>query len=504
MDSCDDAVALLLDTGHLTFAGGDPVRAATRHAARIAHVHCKDVRRAVLASQPQPRLRASSTPCSTACSPCPGDGSVDYPARARADRAREVPRLARRRGGAGPGVAPSAAVRRTSATATCAASRTPRPGDDASDSAAAASSARALAAALLRPFRAFAAAPGYPAPDGRPHGRRDHGRTRSRSGAARAASSTWRSSTRPTQSSRQRGRARPVRATAASDYTVRITVAGLAPATRYYYRLLRRRHPGPLPPDAVRDPHGACGRSAVPARLRFLRPPPARCGAADLPRDHRRGARRLLLARRQHLCRLRLGVGVRRGLPPPARDRLDAAAHALASRSSRSGTTTTSGSTTRTGTNPAREASLAAFQNYWANPSYGLAGLRPASSSSTPTAASISSCWTAATTARPTRMPDGPEKTLLGKRQGEWLREALLGEPRAVQGARLRQRLVVRGRADGRHLGRLPDRAQRALRLHPRQRASRACSCISGDTHFGEVNCDSLVRSTAATTSTTS
>ena len=56
MDSCDDAVSLLLDTGHLTFAGGDPVRAATRHAARIAHVHCKDVRRAVLDREPQSRL----------------------------------------------------------------------------------------------------------------------------------------------------------------------------------------------------------------------------------------------------------------------------------------------------------------------------------------------------------------------------------------------------------------------------------------------------------------
>src|SRR5688572_3247296 len=30
MDSCDDAVSLLLDTGHLSFAGGDPVRAAPR------------------------------------------------------------------------------------------------------------------------------------------------------------------------------------------------------------------------------------------------------------------------------------------------------------------------------------------------------------------------------------------------------------------------------------------------------------------------------------------
>ncbi len=57
MDSCDDdGRALLLDTGHLTFAGGDPVRAATRHAERIAHVHCKDVRRAGAGAEPEPRL----------------------------------------------------------------------------------------------------------------------------------------------------------------------------------------------------------------------------------------------------------------------------------------------------------------------------------------------------------------------------------------------------------------------------------------------------------------
>ena len=48
IDACDDTVSLLLDTGHLTIAGGDPARAALRHAARIAHVHCKDVRRTVL------------------------------------------------------------------------------------------------------------------------------------------------------------------------------------------------------------------------------------------------------------------------------------------------------------------------------------------------------------------------------------------------------------------------------------------------------------------------
>ena len=79
MDSCDDAVSLLLDTGHLTFAGGDPARAAARHAARIAHVHCKDVRSAVLARS----LNRDSSFLDAVLDgvfTVPGDGSVEYPA----------------------------------------------------------------------------------------------------------------------------------------------------------------------------------------------------------------------------------------------------------------------------------------------------------------------------------------------------------------------------------------------------------------------------------------
>lgn len=43
-------VGLLLDAGHLTFAGGDPAAVARRHAGRIVHVHCKDVRKDVMAT----------------------------------------------------------------------------------------------------------------------------------------------------------------------------------------------------------------------------------------------------------------------------------------------------------------------------------------------------------------------------------------------------------------------------------------------------------------------
>ncbi len=79
MDSCDDAVSLLLDTGHLTFAGGDPVRAAARHAARIAHLHCKDVRSAVLARS----LNRDSSFLDAVLDgvfTVPGDGNVDFAA----------------------------------------------------------------------------------------------------------------------------------------------------------------------------------------------------------------------------------------------------------------------------------------------------------------------------------------------------------------------------------------------------------------------------------------
>lgn len=43
------AVKLLLDTGHITWAGGDAVRLAKTYAGRIGHVHAKDVRKEVAA-----------------------------------------------------------------------------------------------------------------------------------------------------------------------------------------------------------------------------------------------------------------------------------------------------------------------------------------------------------------------------------------------------------------------------------------------------------------------
>ncbi len=72
-------IRLLLDPGHLAFAGIDPVVVARRHAARIAHVHLKSVRPEVAA-----RARAGGWSFHRAVAngvfTVAGDGCVDYPA----------------------------------------------------------------------------------------------------------------------------------------------------------------------------------------------------------------------------------------------------------------------------------------------------------------------------------------------------------------------------------------------------------------------------------------
>ncbi len=47
---------LLLDTGHCTFGGGDPLAVARRHMGRVAHVHAKNIRPAVMAEVRAKRL----------------------------------------------------------------------------------------------------------------------------------------------------------------------------------------------------------------------------------------------------------------------------------------------------------------------------------------------------------------------------------------------------------------------------------------------------------------
>lgn len=71
------AVGLLLDTGHLTFAGGDPMRALKRHAKRIVHVHCKDIRKDKLAKARQKDWSFLDAVVGDVFA-VPGDGSIDF------------------------------------------------------------------------------------------------------------------------------------------------------------------------------------------------------------------------------------------------------------------------------------------------------------------------------------------------------------------------------------------------------------------------------------------
>ena len=71
------SVGLLLDTGHLTFAGGDPMRALKRHAKRIVHVHCKDIRQEKLVRAKKSDLSFLDAVLGDVFA-VPGDGSIDF------------------------------------------------------------------------------------------------------------------------------------------------------------------------------------------------------------------------------------------------------------------------------------------------------------------------------------------------------------------------------------------------------------------------------------------
>lgn len=72
-------VHLLLDTGHLTFAGADPTEFACIYRDRISHVHAKDVRATVLADVKAKDMSFLDAVVAGVYT-VPGDGMVDYPA----------------------------------------------------------------------------------------------------------------------------------------------------------------------------------------------------------------------------------------------------------------------------------------------------------------------------------------------------------------------------------------------------------------------------------------
>ena len=77
MANTGPAVGLLLDTGHLVYGGGEVAGVTRRHAHRINHVHCKDVRPAVLARAQAEDLSFLDAVLAGVFT-VPGDGCIDY------------------------------------------------------------------------------------------------------------------------------------------------------------------------------------------------------------------------------------------------------------------------------------------------------------------------------------------------------------------------------------------------------------------------------------------
>jgi inosose dehydratase len=77
MESSGPQVGLLLDTGHAAFAGADPAALARRYAARIAHVHAKDIRAAV-SERAGKNNWSFLTAVMEGVFTVPGDGSLDF------------------------------------------------------------------------------------------------------------------------------------------------------------------------------------------------------------------------------------------------------------------------------------------------------------------------------------------------------------------------------------------------------------------------------------------
>tara|TARA_B100001093_G_scaffold4416_1_gene4559 strand:+ start:330 stop:1229 length:900 start_codon:yes stop_codon:yes gene_type:complete len=77
IESTNDDVKLLIDTGHMLFAGGNSIKLTEDFNERIVHVHCKDIRKDVL----EKSLKNDSTfrqAFLDGAFTVPGDGCIDY------------------------------------------------------------------------------------------------------------------------------------------------------------------------------------------------------------------------------------------------------------------------------------------------------------------------------------------------------------------------------------------------------------------------------------------
>jgi len=84
MAATGEAAHLLLDTGHATWGGADPVKLAERYRSRISHFHAKDVRKSVMEEARREDWSFLDAILGKGKElgvyTVPGDGMVDYPA----------------------------------------------------------------------------------------------------------------------------------------------------------------------------------------------------------------------------------------------------------------------------------------------------------------------------------------------------------------------------------------------------------------------------------------
>lgn len=73
----EEAVHLLLDTGHLYWAGDDPLAMAKAYAGRIWHVHLKDIRHDVMVRCNRDNFTFIESVMEGVFT-VPGDGSIDF------------------------------------------------------------------------------------------------------------------------------------------------------------------------------------------------------------------------------------------------------------------------------------------------------------------------------------------------------------------------------------------------------------------------------------------
>ncbi|WP_413720423.1 myo-inosose-2 dehydratase [Silicimonas sp. MF1-12-2] len=79
MAASGEGIPLLLDAGHLAFAGGDPLAAIDKYHARITHVHTKDIRQSVVDGLDWSKESFLDAVIKGAFT-VPGDGSLDFEA----------------------------------------------------------------------------------------------------------------------------------------------------------------------------------------------------------------------------------------------------------------------------------------------------------------------------------------------------------------------------------------------------------------------------------------